>query len=840
MFELEKILVQENTSTPSFNSNLNSKIEASSYTAMAMDAIVEYKSELREGTQNFYISLLESDGGIESITEAFSGFFKKIVELIKKFLKSIQKIFDKFISHLNGIVKSDKYIRKHKNVFKNFKPEHEFRYTGYEYTIEPGIPKNDFYYITDTYNYSSNKDISEAIRNFKEKYTSDLEDSYEDKLRAWVIGKEGKIASEYFSEELFGLFRNGDTSEYEFTVDKAIIDKAYKSFENYDKFIKDTKDEKDKLDRIYKARQKEIESFDKSFKESDYEKFVTTYVDPSAKTITKAKLTTEDITNISLIMKAKGDEVTKAMDVHALAFAAKLDAIKARYIQDKSILYKVLYKLGIRESGIIGDLDDIDYSAYTEANYEDINLMDHISNIAFDGERLRITNESGDVAFLEGDYDLLDFVNPSEELVKLCTEKGILQVVDGEENAFSSEIFPDDIAYKIGIEDTPNPNNISYDIFVATEAMKDAEMFAFIQEAMLEAAGEKKSEAYSLIHENLADSIKNGIRKIWNMIVTMWNKFSQTMEELFKNDVKYLEKYKDIILKKEVKIESIQCWSYFDNNHGISKAISTAYTIQSDNTNAPKTKEEVDAFYLDKANKFLTNIGSRDKVEKLGDFREAILKQLRGPETTYDSNQIHQNMKNMYDFCHDYKSNYKKSSKDLLDAVDKKSQELEREIDKAASSIKESTLLEVEINTGGGNPDKSNPSASGGNKYSQTAKDDKEALQNDAKQNKENIDAVKNDENKEADQKKDELAVKRELATSFLNYASSIIGAKLTFGEEAYKDYMKIIRAHVRMYANNEKANDVANSTTAPENTDTKEVKDNKPVEKVDRAKPAE
>ena len=831
MFELEKILVQENSSAPSFNSNLNSTIDTS-YMTMTMNAIVEYKAELREGTKGFYTSLLESDGRMEAVTEAFSDFFKKIVELIKKFLKFIQKMFDKFISHLNGIVKSDKYIRKHKDAFKRFTSENEFRYTGYEYTIEQGIPKKEFYYITDTYSYATNKeDMSQGIKDFKDKYIGELENNYEDKFRAWVIGKEGVIFSEDFSEELFARFRNGDTSAYEFDVTRTVVDKAYNSFDNYEKLMKSVKDEKTKLEKTYKARQKEIESFDKSFKADDYEKFVTTYIDPSAKSVTKAKLSTEDITNISLIMKAKGDEVTKAMDIHAMAFAAKLDAIKERYVQDKSILYKVLYKLGIRESGLF-DIEDIDYSAYQE---ETINLMDRVSNVEFDYDGVEITMESGDSVYLEGDYDLMDLYYPSEELIDTLTEKGILQVVSGEENAFSSEIFPDDIAYKIGIEDTPNPNNISYDIFLATEAMKDAELLADIQEMMMNASGQMTNESYEIIQENLADTIKNGLRKIWNLIVTMWNKFSQTMEELFKNDVKYLEKYKDIILKKNVKIESIECWSYFDQNHGVKKAISTDYTINDLAVNGVRnTNKDAATYYLDTANDFLkNNLKSNDQIQKIGDFQDAIMKQLRGPSTTYNSAQIHENMRNMYDFCHDYKENYKKSAKALLDFVDKKSQELEREIDKASASIKENTLMEADgdlkINTGGNSgTDTNNPSSTGGNKYSQTSKEDKETVDNINKQQKADVDVVKNS-NEDADKKKTELNKQKEFATGFLNYASAILGAKLSFGEEAYKDYMKIIRAHVRTYAKNDNATDTANNTTAPENTDTKEV--------VDRAK---
>lgn len=839
MFELEKILVQE-SSTPSFNSTLNSKVETS-YMTMTINVITEYKAELREGTKCFYTSLLESEGTPEAITEAFSDFFKKIVELIKKFLKFIQKMFDKFISQLNGIIKSDKYIKKHKDAFKRFTSENEFLFTGYTYTIEPGIPKNDFYYITDTYSYNDKNNVSESIGAFKDAYTNELENNYEDKLRAWVIGKEGTISSEDYSDELFALFRNGDTSAYEFDVTRSVVDKSYECFDKYEKLLKSVKDEKDKLEKIYKQRQSEIESFDKSFKESDYEKFVKTYIDPNAKNVTKAQLSQADIANISLIMKAKGDEVTKAMDIHGLAFAAKLDAIKACYLQDKSILYKVLYKIGIRENGLI-DIEDAELPIYTEDT--NIDLMEHVQNVELDYNGMEVTTESGDRVFIEGEYDLLDLSHPTKELVDLFTEKGILQIVDGEENAFSSEIFPDDIEYKVGIEELPNPNNISYDIFLATEAMKDAELYAFIQESMMIASGKLTTESYEIIQEVLADSIKNGIRKIWNLIVTMWNKFSQTMEELFKNDVKYLEKYKDIILKKAVKIESITSNSYFDNNHGVKVAISNSYTIQDNITRAiPANEENAETYYLNTANQFLRNIGSKDKIEKLGDFQDAIKKQLEGPEVNYDSKTIQSNMKNMYDFCHDYKNEYKKSSKDLLNFVDKKSQDIEREIDKAASSIKEESaaILELEINK---SSETNTSTTSNGttvnttnSSYSQVNKDDKNAINQDAKDGKEKIDTIKNDENSTAEQKKNELQKMKENGTYFLNYASAILGAKISFGEAAYKDYMKIIRAHVRMYAKNEEATNSGNNTTAPNNTDTKDVK---PAEKVDRQQAAD
>ena len=823
MFDLEKILIQENK-TPSFSSDLSTTIETS-YMIMAMNGIAECKAELREGTEQFYTSLTESDGTIESITESFSDFFKKVVELIKKFLKFIQKMFDRFISQLNGLVKSDKYIKKHKDVFNRFGSDNEFRFSGYTFTIMDDIPRVGSYYITDTYSYSDKNDISKSISEYKEKFATELESNYEDKLRAWVIGKEeGVVSAEDYAQELFGLFRNGDTSAYEFDVTKSVVDNAYTNFSKYEKTFNSVKNKKEEIDKSYKARQREIESFSKAFKESDYGKFVKTYVNPDAKDITQAKLSKDDIANISLIMKSKADEVSKAMDIHALAFAAKLDAIKARYVQDKTILYKVLYKLGIRESGIIPSESDVEYTVHTEAGKE---LNDFLSGIEFTRRGMKLTNTSGETFFIEGEYDMMDITNPSPELLDLCVESGVFQVVDGEENAFSSEIFPDDIAFKIGIEDTPNPNNISYDIFVATESMKDAELYNSIQESLIKASGNATSEALDMINENVADSIKSTIRKIWNLIVTMWNKFVEKMDELFKNDVKYLEKYKDIILKRAIKFNSVTCWDYFGANHGVKVAINSKYTIDPPKevgTQGQSAKE----YYVASANTFLSRIGSTTKVENVNELQDAILKQLRGEEVTLDAAAIQKNIASMYEFCYNYKSDYRKSAKVLLDLVDKNSKELEKHIDQLSASIPagNNQVAEATIDKGTSTTSNSTTSASvstgttNQNAYSSVSKTDAKGQESDLSVSKQAADQVANNKDTGAEEKKNQLAYMKELASEYLNYASAILGAKLTFGEEAYKDYMKIIRAHVSMYSNPETEKNAANKTTPEKNTD--------------------
>ena len=54
-------------------------------------------------------------------------------------------------------------------------------------------------------------------------------------------------------------------------------------------------------------------------------------------------------------MKARANEVNEVASIHTIAFSARLDAYKDQFNQDKTILYKALYRIlgniktGVRE-----------------------------------------------------------------------------------------------------------------------------------------------------------------------------------------------------------------------------------------------------------------------------------------------------------------------------------------------------------------------------------------------------------------------------------------------------------------------------------------------------------
>lgn len=702
MFNLKDILVQENMdlSRPIYEYNAAEP----SYFEMGLSAISECKADFRNDTIAFYSLLSESDGSEESINEAFTDFFSKVAELIKKFLKLIQRIFDKFIAKFNALIKSEKYLVKHKDAFKRFTSDHEFEYRGYTYTFDSSIPITTSSFNESAEGYKFTKlasdfmgaDKSKSLYNRLEDYKNKLIDystgEFQDRYRGYVIGKP-PIDSSDFGEELFAVYRNGDTDSYEFTVDRSIVDKCLETLTKYTDNLNTVKKTKERLEREYKEIEKTIRSYAKGFKATDYLNFLNDYIDSNVKDTDVETLPENAVAIIDLILKRKADNVVSEMEIHTEAFTAKMDAMKECYNQSRNILYKAIYKLGIREAALPITLDDTGEEDQFSLNIGEPDMGDdsvELDDVEFTESGFIVYGNGNKLRVSDDEYSYMDLFHPSEELYESYVEAGILQVVSGEEDAFSFESLPLPEELMISNDDLPNDMNISYDIFLATEYCNDLCSHQDIQEIALRSSGEYTTEMMELIHENVVDAIKSGWRRIWNAIVKVWNKFVQTMDELFKKDENYLKKYQDIILKRKVLFESIDAYQYFDEGHGVKIAISEPFSGNDFTTKNISSTEQVNI--IREMNDFLQRkIGADNKtIDDKEQFQDAILEVLQGTETRYEKQVVEANMKNMYDFCMNYKE-YKDSTKKLLDNIEKSIDKMEKEIQDMASKLPNDT-----------------------------------------------------------------------------------------------------------------------------------------------------
>ena len=328
----------------------------SSYFIETLNFLIDIREEFNNHNKVFYRSIHESAGDPVAIHESFADFFTWIKELFAKIINFIKKLYNKFMTFLHGLVKSDKFIRKNKDLFHKFDSKQEFQHTGYKFTFGANIPnekpitdfKDSIENFKDHASHTSVEPdmtadkLSNTLKDSREKYIDNLHDNIYDGYRAKVINQEGSIAKEDFAKELFSLFRDNNSSKEEFTVTSSIMTECYNHFDGYEKEKNNITKAKDKIEREYTNIKKAIET---ALKKNDgsYSMDAENGVNPIKM---DDKLYTKDvITQLDLFLKAKANEIQELSNIHTMAFSAKLDALKDCFSQDKDILYKALYKL---------------------------------------------------------------------------------------------------------------------------------------------------------------------------------------------------------------------------------------------------------------------------------------------------------------------------------------------------------------------------------------------------------------------------------------------------------------------------------------------------------------
>ena len=333
------------------NTNMNE-----SYFLSALKFLAETKQELRENSKVLYKSILESENNSEVINESFANFTSKVKQIIDKFIEFIKSVFAKFITFLNSIVKSDKYLIKHKKDFTNFTADHEFNFDGYVFTFDQDVPKTgmveaewskDFLEISfnmeDAKNAAGDKiEFAEYLDNLYTELCNKLENSYYNTFRAAVLGETRDIASDDYAAELFSRFRNGTSDKENITVDSRYVTAAYNRFEGYEKSKNIAKKTQTDLEKEYKALKNSINGLiaktDKKATVSGMYKSTKYAVDGDTLEFTDIKV----IEKMDKFIKLKVEQVNQMSTIHLLAFTAKLDAMKDCFMQDKTVLYKAL------------------------------------------------------------------------------------------------------------------------------------------------------------------------------------------------------------------------------------------------------------------------------------------------------------------------------------------------------------------------------------------------------------------------------------------------------------------------------------------------------------------
>ncbi|MCK9198484.1 MAG: hypothetical protein M0P49_02665 [Bacilli bacterium] len=346
-FDIGCLLVTENMDTRRMIGEDN--IEESFFNT-TLSYIRESNNEFRECTKTFYKSLLESDSEF-AINESFGSFFDKVKDIIARFLKFIKSLFDRFITGLNGAFKAQKHLVRHKSDFGKFSEKNEFSMDWFDFTFSTTVPiieaerafNSEFEDIAKR-NVTDKKEMLKAIGEIYSNFVASI-DIFYDKFRARVIGLEGSVMSSDYNNELFSTYRSGDSDTSQKTITLSDVLEAYTRFEGYTNHEKTIKATKGQIEKEYEQIKKKVSSMTTRNSDLDYQKFVQVFINPEFNDGQGVALDSDFVAKADLFIKAKTNQVIEMSNIHSLAFAAKLDAIKSCFNQDKTLLYKALYKI---------------------------------------------------------------------------------------------------------------------------------------------------------------------------------------------------------------------------------------------------------------------------------------------------------------------------------------------------------------------------------------------------------------------------------------------------------------------------------------------------------------
>lgn len=335
-----------------------------SFTLEAVEYITESDKEYNSIKRILYKTIIESEGNEYIIHEGFSDFLSGVKNIINKFLAFIKSLFERFIIAMNKVVKSDKFLTKNKDNFKKFNNDnHGFSFNGYTFTLDtlPIIQAKEIY--TDDLDDAS-ETIKNIINSFKdnkidyEKITdgiSALTENLKDKLDTdWYDIFRGKIINSdpvtdtEFNNALFASFRNEDSDKYNIDVTTSYIFDAYNRFDGYKKLKDNIESTKKKVDKEYTDIKNCVDRFMKTKTSTNATNdMITALSSAGFNDIRSLSGKESELVKLELdkYINMKSNQIQSMSNIHAMAFAAKLDAAKDQYIQDKNVLYKALSKI---------------------------------------------------------------------------------------------------------------------------------------------------------------------------------------------------------------------------------------------------------------------------------------------------------------------------------------------------------------------------------------------------------------------------------------------------------------------------------------------------------------
>lgn len=225
-------------------------------------------------------------------------------------------------------------------------------------------------------------------------------------------------------------------------------------------------------------------------------------------------------------------------------------------------------------------------------------------------------------------------------------------------------------------------DKMAYANFLFEQERNTIKLNAFISECLCIAEGGNIYDGIKAINEGISDKAGSAWDKVMDFLRRMWGKFVENMTNLFNSNGYYLEKYKDIILKKPIKFtEKITMPNYFDgikNIVGVKIPLLNVQSLERIPLNA-EDKTGMDNLRTEFMNAWRNGKPADNPNGK--EFKAWAVDYFKGlgtGEVDFTASQI--NMTDMYNFCHD--------SKNITSTLEKDKSAIERANKEFADEVK--------------------------------------------------------------------------------------------------------------------------------------------------------
>ena len=329
----------------------------------------------------------------------------------------------------------------------------------------------------------------------------------------------------------------------------------------------------------------------------------------------------------------------------------------------------------------------------------------------------------------------------------------------------------------------------------------------------------------------LSDKLKSKMQKVVQFIKNLIGKFMESMTNILLDEKEYLEKYKDIILNKRPK-DSMEYSYNGDYDTAINRCINTTVPIFNYAAHAEALKKEGDGAIVNVIMNGKTGFTYDEGEDSLAtQFKEYFLATETDKQSSGKFSEL--NFREMYNFCYNFKKIENITKKDInyitqctnaiVNAANQQikdnADDKPTQSDQPASSEEESFVFahgkyftEDKTNDGQQNG-QGGQQKEGDNKPKTSDLEIKDNSKNtnavsqmgsttDDTHTKLSDDATKTNAGDAASKETENDMIT--MGDKYTRVCTTLIAAKCTAVQQIAKDYMNIIRAHVRSYIGNE------------------------------------